>query len=173
MAPLLWLMTVVMGLVAYFGPRRMYWSFDAWRYRNPEANEPSDAAYGLNGCVVWVVFGFLLIASIVATAAAISPGSADPYDVASEVASEVGGRYESQWGTPHRDGLNRLAGEKSGGRVQVREVREDTETDTTWYEFTGSDGTEPACLEVQVPYELGTYGDPVSVSAYAYAGACD
>lgn len=49
MQPLFWLL----GLVCLFmlwtlaSPRSQWWVLNAWAYRDPEANEPSDAGYGV------------------------------------------------------------------------------------------------------------------------------
>ncbi|MGW0980382.1 hypothetical protein ACWD33_06040 [Streptomyces xiamenensis] len=42
------LLAVVGGafaLLAWVGPRKLYWALGAWIHRDPQANEPSDAAY--------------------------------------------------------------------------------------------------------------------------------
>ncbi|POX37384.1 hypothetical protein C3486_28650 [Streptomyces sp. Ru73] len=41
----LWAMGAVFLLLACIDPRRLFWNFEAWKYRNPKAAEPSDAAY--------------------------------------------------------------------------------------------------------------------------------
>ncbi|WP_046723917.1 hypothetical protein [Streptomyces xiamenensis] len=33
------------ALLTWVGPRQLYWAFGAWAHRDPQANEPSDAAY--------------------------------------------------------------------------------------------------------------------------------
>ncbi|MGW7406903.1 hypothetical protein ACWGI9_24815 [Streptomyces sp. NPDC054833] len=42
---------VVLGLA---DQRKLYWRFAAWRFRNPEANEPSDAAFAWQRGVLFV-----------------------------------------------------------------------------------------------------------------------
>lgn len=42
-------------------PRTLWWTLSSWRYRNPDANEPSDSAF-MAGRIVAIV---LLIAVIV------------------------------------------------------------------------------------------------------------
>jgi hypothetical protein len=44
---------VVGGLMA-LKPRAVWWRLSAWAYRNPEANEPSDIAYGLQSLLLGV-----------------------------------------------------------------------------------------------------------------------
>lgn len=41
----LWALSAVTLLLACADPKRIYWSLQAWRYRRPEANEPSGAGY--------------------------------------------------------------------------------------------------------------------------------
>jgi hypothetical protein len=41
------LIGVPIGLFMLLRPRKMWWLFDSWKYKNPEANEPSDAAYAM------------------------------------------------------------------------------------------------------------------------------
>lgn len=53
---------VALLLLAAVSPRRVWWALSAWQYRNPEANEPSDALYAGKrfGCIVLaIVFGVL------------------------------------------------------------------------------------------------------------------
>ncbi|OBB33336.1 hypothetical protein A5792_09265 [Mycolicibacterium peregrinum] len=38
---------VLVGGVMAAAPKRIWWATQSWKFRNPEANEPSDAAYGL------------------------------------------------------------------------------------------------------------------------------
>ncbi|MFI1711376.1 hypothetical protein [Streptomyces griseoruber] len=39
--------------------RKLYWRFAAWRYRNPEANEPSDRAFAWQRGVLFVAAGVM------------------------------------------------------------------------------------------------------------------
>jgi len=38
---------IAVGIWGVVNPRSLYWTLHAWKYRNPEANEPSDVSYGL------------------------------------------------------------------------------------------------------------------------------
>lgn len=41
---------VIAGAICLWGiisPQSLYWKGNAWQYRNPEANEPSNASYGI------------------------------------------------------------------------------------------------------------------------------
>ncbi|MDO3636833.1 DUF6199 family natural product biosynthesis protein [Mycolicibacterium arseniciresistens] len=59
------LIGVPIGLFMLLQPRKMWWLFESWKFRNPEANEPSDAAYlmtalGGLGVIAAVVFGGIM-----------------------------------------------------------------------------------------------------------------
>jgi hypothetical protein len=36
------------GLYMLLRPKKMWWTFEAWKYEKPEANEPSEAGYGMS-----------------------------------------------------------------------------------------------------------------------------
>ncbi|WP_336470697.1 DUF6199 family natural product biosynthesis protein [Mycolicibacterium peregrinum] len=38
---------VLVGGVMAAAPRGIWWATQSWKFRNPEANEPSDTAYGM------------------------------------------------------------------------------------------------------------------------------
>lgn len=38
---------IPIGLFLLLRPRKIWWALESWKYKNPEANEPSDAAYGM------------------------------------------------------------------------------------------------------------------------------
>ncbi|MEV0670691.1 DUF6199 family natural product biosynthesis protein [Mycobacterium sp. NPDC050441] len=38
---------VLVGGVMAAAPRRIWWATQSWKFRHPEANEPSDTAYGM------------------------------------------------------------------------------------------------------------------------------
>ncbi|MFF3457918.1 hypothetical protein ACFYXH_27060 [Streptomyces sp. NPDC002730] len=40
--------------------RKLYWKLSSWRYRNPEANEPSDTAYAIGRVVVFAAAGIMV-----------------------------------------------------------------------------------------------------------------
>lgn len=57
---LLILLTSLLATAQILFPKRCWWLFIAWQYRNPQANEPSDTVY-----LLWrVVATFLLIVSL-------------------------------------------------------------------------------------------------------------
>lgn len=52
------------GLIMLLRPRKLWWAAESWKYKNPEANEPSDASYAmtaLGGLVVIVASIFIAI----------------------------------------------------------------------------------------------------------------
>ncbi|MFC6061529.1 hypothetical protein [Streptomyces ochraceiscleroticus] len=56
---IMWAMGAVFLLVACVNPRSLFWAFQSWRYRNPKAGEPSDAAYTLQRVQATVAALFL------------------------------------------------------------------------------------------------------------------
>ncbi|MBP2453703.1 DUF6199 family natural product biosynthesis protein [Mycolicibacterium lutetiense] len=56
-----------MGGVMAASPRRIWWVTESWKFRNPEANEPSDTAYGMTraGGVFVILLALFLGASII------------------------------------------------------------------------------------------------------------
>lgn len=54
----------LLALWTVISPQSVYWALNAWQYRDPDANEPSETAYGLSRVagvvtlVVLAVFGF-------------------------------------------------------------------------------------------------------------------
>ncbi|MFV8165962.1 DUF6199 family natural product biosynthesis protein [Mycobacterium sp. 134] len=57
---------VLVGGVMAASPRRIWWATQSWKFSNPEANEPSDAAYGMTraGGVFVILLALFLGASI-------------------------------------------------------------------------------------------------------------
>ncbi|SER55783.1 hypothetical protein SAMN04488583_5669 [Mycobacterium sp. 88mf] len=58
---------VLVGGVMAASPRRIWWATQSWKFRNPEANEPSDAAYGMTraGGVFVILLALFLGVSII------------------------------------------------------------------------------------------------------------
>lgn len=38
---------IPLGLFMLLRPKKIWWATESWKYKNPEANEPSEAAYGM------------------------------------------------------------------------------------------------------------------------------
>lgn len=56
---------IPIGLLMLFKPREVWHATEGWKFRNPEANEPSGAAYALGG--VGVIVGTLILAGLAFT----------------------------------------------------------------------------------------------------------
>lgn len=54
-----WAMGAAFLLMACANPRTLFWNFRSWKYRNPEAAEPSDAAYAMQRVHAVVIALFL------------------------------------------------------------------------------------------------------------------
>ncbi|GAA1914038.1 hypothetical protein GCM10009716_24430 [Streptomyces sodiiphilus] len=48
------LMAAVPVLIGLIGPRKLWWRFSAWKYRNPEQHVPSDAFFAYQRAVCFV-----------------------------------------------------------------------------------------------------------------------
>ncbi|MEU5595981.1 hypothetical protein [Streptomyces sp. NPDC020298] len=53
-AVLFFLLAAALAALGLADQRKLYWRFAAWRFRNPEANEPSDAAFAWQRGVLFV-----------------------------------------------------------------------------------------------------------------------
>ncbi|GAA4586938.1 hypothetical protein GCM10023194_34480 [Planotetraspora phitsanulokensis] len=67
---------VAMLLAALIDPKKNWWSFTAWRYRNPDAVEPSDAAYSA-ARMSWVASALVVFALTGGLAAFVHHQEAD------------------------------------------------------------------------------------------------
>lgn len=58
---------VLVGGVTAAAPKAIWWATQSWKFRNPEANEPSDAAYGMTrvGGVLLIVLALVIGATII------------------------------------------------------------------------------------------------------------
>lgn len=58
---------VLVGGVMAASPRRIWWATQSWKFSNPEANEPSDAAYGMTraGGVFVILLALFVGASVI------------------------------------------------------------------------------------------------------------
>lgn len=58
---------VLVGGVMAASPRRIWWATESWKFRHPEANEPSDTAYGMTraGGVFVILLALFLGTSII------------------------------------------------------------------------------------------------------------
>ncbi|WP_330348201.1 hypothetical protein [Streptomyces sp. NBC_00582] len=60
MAVLFFLFGVVLAALGIADQCKLYWRFAAWRYRDPEANEPSDRAFAWQRGVLFVAAGVMV-----------------------------------------------------------------------------------------------------------------
>lgn len=58
---------VLVGGVMAAAPRGIWWATQSWKFRNPEANEPSDTSYGMTrlGGVLVIMLALFLGASTI------------------------------------------------------------------------------------------------------------
>ena len=51
-------------VAAAIGPRNLWWALRSWAYRDPAANEPSDAAYDVERVVLILFAVFALVVGV-------------------------------------------------------------------------------------------------------------
>jgi hypothetical protein len=111
---------VVGGLMA-LKPRAVWWKLSAWAYRNPEANEPSDIAYGLQSLLLGVAAIGCVVSGVVLL------GMEDPEEreerEAREEASceEIMAELERSYDSGGVDAVN-ARGRDLGVETEVREA---------------------------------------------------
>lgn len=66
LAIIILLIGLPIGLFMLLKPRALWWTFQSWRYKNPEANEPSDAAYAMSAFSGLIVIVAVVIVAVVA-----------------------------------------------------------------------------------------------------------
>ncbi|MFS2294144.1 MAG: hypothetical protein FWJ90_15870 [Actinomadura sp.] len=166
---------IVLFLLGCMDQRKLYWKTAAWQYRNPEANEPSDAALGLNRVGLFAAaVGMLVCAGIVHSADAASTYStSEVSSVAYSVASELNRGDQSGLASSYSTSseVYEAVNEKGNGNVEIRSVGGDR------YELTNRDGENPVCLTVKVDHDLNlgsTAGGPWShsISTSVDEGPC-
>jgi len=74
LAIIILLIGIPIGLYMLLRPKKLWWTLSSWKYKNPEANEPSEAGYGM-----WALRGVSVIVAtaILAWLAATKPDPAD------------------------------------------------------------------------------------------------
>jgi hypothetical protein len=56
---------IPLGLVILCKPRQIWWATESWKFKNPEANEPSEAGYGMSALGgLGVIVGAIILASL-------------------------------------------------------------------------------------------------------------
>ncbi|OLT11428.1 hypothetical protein BJF79_24170 [Actinomadura sp. CNU-125] len=158
--------------------RTVYWKFAAWRYRNPEANEPSDTALAMNR---FAMFFIAAVFAVIGGMVIASDGTRTYGSSAAEVRAVADAAAESlrRDATP---GLGPTLTESAvidavaaegDGEVRVENVPGDGDR----YELTNGAGENPVCLTVEVDEELDvadTDREPWShtISASVTDGPC-
>lgn len=84
LAIIILLIGIPIGLLMVLKPRALWWTLQSWKYKDPEANEPSDAAYTMSSLGGGVV---IVIVVIVALIAWTRPDAADRRSSASTYSS--------------------------------------------------------------------------------------
>ncbi|WP_342775703.1 DUF6199 family natural product biosynthesis protein [Nonomuraea deserti] len=75
MIPLWFLILLILACLAVAIRPRVIWDLSSWEYKNPEANEPSEAAfaaYRIMGVIGLIVFVSMAIASVVSKSAEVN-----------------------------------------------------------------------------------------------------
>ncbi|MFG2087459.1 MULTISPECIES: hypothetical protein [unclassified Spirillospora] len=137
--------------------QKVWWKTTAWRYRNPEANEPSDTALGMQRVAFFVIaIMFLGIAGIVKAA-----DNANDYSTARVrvVAQTLETRLDqgtiadlrSSFGST--SDLNEVVQAEGDGKVKIRAVGDDQ------YELTNRKGENPVCLTLTFDNQPHHRGD--------------
>jgi hypothetical protein len=151
--------------------RKLYWKTSAWKYRDPEANEPSDSALAMNRFGLFAVaVAFLVIAGIVHAAdEARDYSTARVKAVAYAVASRLdeGPRAGLGSSLDTRSDVFDAVRDEGDGNVRIRSTN-------GGFELTNREGRNPVCLTVAVDTSPGPIGGPRShsVSTTVDEGRC-
>lgn len=177
MAALLWIIALVLVVLTVIDPRSLWYATTAWQFKNPEANEPSEASFTLGRLVSGVgALGFG-IAAVVATFSSVAPLSQDRLDSAGRSAVvELSGDY-SQYSSPGVSAITQAIGRDD---VEVREDRTENEEAgfgesygiREFYEVVGTeDDSIAGCVEISYVGGLFHEGD-LDVQASYSSGTC-
>jgi hypothetical protein len=177
MAALLWIMTILFVILTVLDPRKLWYATTAWQFKNPEANEPSEASFALGRVVSGIAAAGFGCAAIIVTAGSIGPLTQDRLDTAgSAAASELTGSYY-KYGTPNESDIKKALGRDDVDVKEVRTVDEDAGFGEAYdieeyYDVTSpDDDTIQGCMKLS--YEGGLFADDdVVVSASWSTIAC-
>jgi hypothetical protein len=148
MAPAAALMITMAGLFLVAGcvdAKRLWWRAAAWRFKNPEANEPSEWGYGVArvsfivGATAFVIVGlvFLRIGNEETRA------HAELRRVVAVAATELS--------STERESVDSTDVEHAlGDARRVRVEYAGTDGDSDRYEITHEDGGDPVCMTVRI-----------------------
>ena len=177
MIGLLWIFAILLLVLTVVDPRKLWYSTTAWQFKNPEANEPSEASFAVGRVVSGIgALGFG-IAALTMTAGALAPLTQDGLDSAGrDAARELTGEY-SKYGSPGvraieeqigRDDVEVLEGERINGDSEFGQDYEIQEL----YELEGAeDDSIAGCIEVSYDGGLFHEGD-IDVSVSYSSGSC-
>lgn len=70
------LIGVPVGAWLFRNPDKLWWATESWKYKNPEANEPSEAAYGMSSLTGILV----IVVSVIVALLAFTNGSSNGDD---------------------------------------------------------------------------------------------
>ncbi|MEU8803374.1 hypothetical protein [Spirillospora sp. NPDC048819] len=158
----------VMFVLGCLNQRKLYWKLAAWQYRNPEANEPSDAALGLNRFGL-ITSGVLLLAGAgMVNAADNQPqgySTSQVRAVASAAASKVDSGSGSGIGSSSgaSSDVYEAVNDEGDGNVEIRSAGGGT------YELTNRYGKNPVCLTVTVENDLNIGGNSDGDSPWSHS----
>ncbi|MDO3636832.1 DUF6199 family natural product biosynthesis protein [Mycolicibacterium arseniciresistens] len=77
------LIGIPIGVWLFRNPDKLWWATESWKYKNPEANEPSEAAYGMSSLTGVLV----IVASVVVALLAFTSGGSNDDDAPSRPAT--------------------------------------------------------------------------------------
>ena len=177
MTGVLWIVAILLLLLTVVDPRKLWYSTTAWQFKNPEANEPSEASFALGRVVSGTAALGFGIAAVIATVGSVAPLSQERLDSAGhDAARELSGDYY-QYGSP---GLSAVEAAIGRDDVEVREgqtVTEDAPFGESYgieehFELAGvEDDAIAGCLELSYQGGLFHEGD-IDVSASYTSGTC-
>ncbi|MGW2309194.1 hypothetical protein [Actinomadura luteofluorescens] len=150
------LVAVAMFVLGCMDQRTVYWKTRAWQYRNPEANEPSDAALATGragafaGAVALLVTAGVLLGVENARTYSTAQVSSVAHAAASRLDEGPSSGIGSSFGT--MSDIYDAVNDEGGGNVHIRSAGGDK------YELTNRKGKNPVCLTVTVDYELDLGG---------------
>ncbi|MEU7167924.1 hypothetical protein AB0A70_25315 [Streptomyces morookaense] len=176
-----WGLAAVFILLAWVNPRVIYWGARAWRYRNPEANEPSPAAYTtqrIGSCLsaaVLTVMGFVLMHWEDQS----TYNAGDVKNSADQVAEQVGRETASRSSILQPDyylAVDTAMRKVTGNELGDLQFRSAGRTASGGEQFTISSTKtgNPYCLIVEAAAPVqGRLGvEDVKLSAQAHKGEC-
>ncbi|MGH3241060.1 MAG: hypothetical protein ACRDNL_11825 [Spirillospora sp.] len=150
------LVAAVMFVLGCMDQRKLYWKGSAWQYRNPEANEPSDAALSLRRASFFIGAVMLLVLAGILKAADNSTvySTSQVHSVASRAASELDKGSTSGIGSSFSasSDVYDAVHEEGNGNVKIRSAGNEK------YELTNRKGKNPVCLTVSVENDLNIGG---------------